>query len=335
MRACTRRLPASISTFRRAGRSRRSAPRSVRSSTACGTGSRLGRRGRSSGPVAAGRDRGGRRRQQRTQVRDVLASVERFVVAAPDIELLDVETAWLEISRDARRASIPRTARVNEVMLEVLADELERMSDPRLELVTFTGVDVSRDLVVRKVYYSTLGARRPPTRPRDVRRRRGRRRCESAASHLRGVVGRQMRIRQVPALTFDGRSRHRRRAAHRRDPARDPPRTPSSRTRLVDARRRGGVVSSRGPADRDVDDALDARGCSDRAAPRVALACHVNPDGDALGSMLGAAPRAPRRRHRLASRRSPSRSSSRRTTASCPGLDLLTPPDRVPARARR
>jgi len=31
-----------------------------------------------------------------SQVRDVLASVERFVVAAPDVELLDVETAWLE-----------------------------------------------------------------------------------------------------------------------------------------------------------------------------------------------------------------------------------------------
>ena len=52
----------------------------------------------------------------------------------------------------------PRTARVNEVMLEVLADELERMSDPRLELVTLTGVDVSRDLAVAKVYYSTMAA---------------------------------------------------------------------------------------------------------------------------------------------------------------------------------
>jgi uncharacterized protein YlxP (DUF503 family) len=31
-----------------------------------------------------------------SQVRDVLASVERFVANAPDIELLDVETAWLE-----------------------------------------------------------------------------------------------------------------------------------------------------------------------------------------------------------------------------------------------
>ena len=43
-------------------------------------------------------------------------------------------------------------------MLEVLADELERMSDPRLELVTLTGVDVSRDLAHAKVYYSTLTA---------------------------------------------------------------------------------------------------------------------------------------------------------------------------------
>lgn len=35
-----------------------------------------------------------------SQVRDVLASVERFVANAPDVELLDVETAWLE-SEDA------------------------------------------------------------------------------------------------------------------------------------------------------------------------------------------------------------------------------------------
>jgi len=30
------------------------------------------------------------------QVRDVLASIERFVANAPDIELLDTETAWLD-----------------------------------------------------------------------------------------------------------------------------------------------------------------------------------------------------------------------------------------------
>ncbi len=35
-----------------------------------------------------------------SQVRDVIDSVERFVAVARDIELLDVETAWLE-SEDA------------------------------------------------------------------------------------------------------------------------------------------------------------------------------------------------------------------------------------------
>ncbi len=94
----------------------------------------------------------------------------------------------------------PRTARVNEVMLEVLADELERMSDPRLELVTFTGVDVSRDLAHAKVYYSTLTATavdKSETVPEQVASA-----LHSAGSHLRGVVGRQMRIRQVPKLDF-------------------------------------------------------------------------------------------------------------------------------------
>ena len=31
-----------------------------------------------------------------TQVRETLAAVERFVVCAPDVELIDVQTAWFE-----------------------------------------------------------------------------------------------------------------------------------------------------------------------------------------------------------------------------------------------
>jgi hypothetical protein len=33
------------------------------------------------------------------QIRDVLNEIERFVVSRPDIELVDVETAWLESER--------------------------------------------------------------------------------------------------------------------------------------------------------------------------------------------------------------------------------------------
>ena len=56
--------------------------------------------------------------------------------------------------RSTRR--YPRMARVNEVVREAVADEIERLSDPRLGLVTVTGVEVSPDLRHATVYYSAL-----------------------------------------------------------------------------------------------------------------------------------------------------------------------------------
>src|SRR3954454_24280387 len=94
----------------------------------------------------------------------------------------------------------PRTARVNEVILEVLADELERMSDPRLELVTLTGVDVTRDLAYAKVYYSTLAAVAADA-PAGLAENAGDA-LRAATPRLQSLVGKLMRIRQVPKLTF-------------------------------------------------------------------------------------------------------------------------------------
>jgi ribosome-binding factor A len=93
----------------------------------------------------------------------------------------------------------PRTARVNETVLEVLADELERLNDPRLELVTLSGVDVTRDLAYATVYYSTLArsATGDEAAADDAAAA-----LQAGASHLRGVLGRSVRIRQVPRLTF-------------------------------------------------------------------------------------------------------------------------------------
>jgi ribosome-binding factor A len=93
----------------------------------------------------------------------------------------------------------PRTARVNETVLEVLAEELERMNDPRLELVTLTGVEVTRDLAYATVYYSTLA--RSATGD-DAAADDAAAALHAGASHLRGVLGRSVRIRQVPRLTF-------------------------------------------------------------------------------------------------------------------------------------
>ena len=95
----------------------------------------------------------------------------------------------------------PRTARLNEVMLEVLADELERLSDPRLGFVTLTGFEVNRDLSKATVYYSALGATSGAT-PTDDARDATAAALESATSHLRRVLGREVRVKQVPRLQF-------------------------------------------------------------------------------------------------------------------------------------
>jgi ribosome-binding factor A len=119
-------------------------------------------------------------------------------------------------------------ARVNEVVREVIADELERLSDPRLGLVTVTGVDVSADLRHATVYYSALDSGRE--QPKRSRRRGAQSAVRpvdepevdvthtadaqaefkeqtgaalrSAAPHLRTALGRQVRMKYVPELHF-------------------------------------------------------------------------------------------------------------------------------------
>ena len=75
---------------------------------------------------------------------------------------------------------------------ETLADELERMSDPRLEMVTITGVDVSPDLRHATVWFAKLGTHD---------RRRGDA-LAAAAPHLRATLGRQVRLKYLPRLQF-------------------------------------------------------------------------------------------------------------------------------------
>ena len=52
----------------------------------------------------------------------------------------------------------PRTARLNELLREVLAEELERLADhdERLTLITVTGVEIEADLRHAKVLFSSL-----------------------------------------------------------------------------------------------------------------------------------------------------------------------------------
>ncbi len=95
------------------------------------------------------------------------------------------------MARHGSTRRYPRMLRVNEVVREALADELERMSDPRLGMVTITGVDVAADLRQATVYYAALGQEGDA---HDALR--------AAAPHLRAELGRQVRLKYLPRLDF-------------------------------------------------------------------------------------------------------------------------------------
>lgn len=88
----------------------------------------------------------------------------------------------------------PRSARVNEVVLETLADGLQRLEDPRLELVTLTGAKVSPDLRDARIYYSALAAK---ASPEDIDAA-----LRDVAPRLRSSLGRQVRLKYLPRLEF-------------------------------------------------------------------------------------------------------------------------------------
>jgi ribosome-binding factor A len=92
---------------------------------------------------------------------------------------------------DRPSSPYPRTARVNQVLREVVAETLERMADvdDRLRLVTVTSVETTADLRRATVYLSSLS--------------------EEAAAALAGQrvalqreIGRQVRLKRTPQLHF-------------------------------------------------------------------------------------------------------------------------------------
>jgi ribosome-binding factor A len=104
--------------------------------------------------------------------------------------------------RDASRSapnrgsvrSYPRTARLNELLREVIAEELERIGDDRLGLVTITGITVDPDLKNAKVWVSALTVDGGVDAV-----------SEALAEHrvpLQAAVARQIRMKRTPLLTF-------------------------------------------------------------------------------------------------------------------------------------
>jgi ribosome-binding factor A len=86
-----------------------------------------------------------------------------------------------------------RTDRVAEQVQRELAELLRlEVKDPRVRMVTLTGVEVARDYSHAKVYYTTLSGDDPGIR-------KG---LEHAAGYLRSQLAHRMKLRITPQLHF-------------------------------------------------------------------------------------------------------------------------------------
>lgn len=88
----------------------------------------------------------------------------------------------------------PRTARLSESLREVIADELTRIDDERLALVTVTAIDVDSEMNRAVVYFDSLAGEDGD--PEIL---------AALADHrvrIQGSVGRQVRAKKTPILSF-------------------------------------------------------------------------------------------------------------------------------------
>jgi ribosome-binding factor A len=97
-------------------------------------------------------------------------------------------------SRAASSSGPPRTARLNHVLQEIVAEELERIDDERLGFLTVVAVEVTGDLRRATVWYTSLGSREADE---DLVAA-----LEDHRIHLQRTINRQTRMRRTPVLTF-------------------------------------------------------------------------------------------------------------------------------------
>lgn len=85
----------------------------------------------------------------------------------------------------------PRTARVNETLREVIAEEIERLgdSDERLAMLTVTAVDADPDLRHAKVLFASLAAVAEEA-------------LGESRVRLQAAIARQVRFKRTPQLSF-------------------------------------------------------------------------------------------------------------------------------------
>jgi len=90
---------------------------------------------------------------------------------------------------------LKRPHRVGDLIREILCEMLlKNLSDPRLEAVTITEVEVTNDLKMATVFFSVRG--NPPQEEASLRG------LQSATGYIKKRLGKELRIRYIPDLVF-------------------------------------------------------------------------------------------------------------------------------------
>ncbi|MCP4676824.1 MAG: 30S ribosome-binding factor RbfA [Deltaproteobacteria bacterium] len=156
------------------------------------------------------------------------------------------------------RSENRRLSRVSTAIREMLADILVKdVNNPLLAWVTVSGVEVSADLRHARVFYTASGAQDSEAIASSL---------EKAASYMQREIGSRLRLRNTPRLSF------------RRDESFEEGERIDKllcEVKDEDAKRR---------KDETEEKALD-RLISE--ADSILVVTHRNPDGDAIGSLLG------------------------------------------------
>ncbi len=88
-----------------------------------------------------------------------------------------------------------RMRRVNEAVRAVVAEAIGELKDPRIGIVTVTGISVSPDLHDARVYVSVFGS--------EKKRRAAMAALEAARGVVQGRLARELSMKRTPQLAFE------------------------------------------------------------------------------------------------------------------------------------
>jgi ribosome-binding factor A len=92
------------------------------------------------------------------------------------------------------RHKYPRSARLSETLREVLAEELVRIDDERLEFVTITSIEVDNELNRAVVFFDSLSGESGDEAIIEV--------LEQHRRRMQSSINRQIRAKKTPVLDF-------------------------------------------------------------------------------------------------------------------------------------